>query len=124
MRRVISEEYSQLPATSVDYGILEKADNVVVIPAKFGWNDVGSWDSLFDIISNDSLGNVKIGKSELLDSKNCLFFNPEGFTAAIGVENIMVVSDGNTVLVCKRGESERVREIVELVEEKGLKNFL
>ncbi|MCD6380164.1 mannose-1-phosphate guanylyltransferase [bacterium] len=124
MRKVISEEYLKFPATSVDYGILEKADNVVVIPAKFGWNDVGSWDSLFDIISNDSLGNVKIGESELLDSKNCLFFNPEGFTAAIGVENIMVVSDGSTVLVCRRGESERVREIVELLEEKGLKKFL
>lgn len=124
MQRVIREEYPQLPSTSVDYGILEKADNVVVIPAEFGWNDVGSWDALFDILSSDSSGNIKIGESESLDSKGCLFFNPEGFTAAIGVEDIIVISDGTTVLVCKREESERVREIVKLAEKNGLKNIL
>ena len=85
MKMVIREEYPRLPSTSVDYGILEHADNVAVIKAKFGWNDVGGWDALFDIIVNDSSGNVKIGKTELLDSKNCLFYNPEGLTAAIGL---------------------------------------
>jgi len=124
MQEVVREEYPRLPSTSVDYGILEKADNVVVIPVELGWNDVGSWDALYDIFSSDSSGNVKIGKSKLVDSKNCLFYNPEGFTAAVEVEDIIVISDGANILVCKKGKSERVREIVEFAEKEGLNKLL
>ncbi len=112
----IRSGYAAMPEISVDYGILEKAENVVVIPARLGWSDVGSWDSLHEILSQDDRGNAGVGKFVALDSGGNVFFNPGGLTAAIGVDDIIVVARGGTVLVCKRGESERVREILEALE--------
>jgi mannose-1-phosphate guanylyltransferase len=112
-RRVVDREYPRMPSISVDYGILEKAPNVVVIPADIGWSDVGSWDSLFDLLRADARGNAGAGRMEILDSRNNLLFNPGGVTAAVGVDDVIVVVEGKTVLVCKRGESQRVREIVD-----------
>ena len=112
-RRVVEREYPRMPSISVDYGILENASNVVVVPADIGWNDVGSWDSLFDLLRADGLGNTGAGRMEILDSRNNLLFNPGGVTAAVGVDDLIVVVEGKSVLVCKRGESQRVREIVD-----------
>ena len=111
-RRVVEREYPRMPSISVDYGILEKAENVVVLPADIGWSDVGSWDSLFDLLRADGHGNTGAGRMEILDSRNNLLFNPGGVTAAVGVDDIIVVVEGKTILVCRRGESQRVREIV------------
>ena len=121
---VIREQYPRLPSISVDYGILEKADNVTVIPGDLGWNDVGSWDALYDIHSADGSKNITIGDSETIDADGCVFYNPEGFTAAIGVKDIIVVSRGKIVMVCRRGESQKVREMVDLIEEKGYNDLL
>jgi mannose-1-phosphate guanylyltransferase len=112
-RRAVEREYPRMPSISVDYGILEKAPNVVVVPADIGWSDVGSWDSLFDLLRADVHGNAGAGCTEILDSRNNLLFNPGGVTAAVGVEDLIVVVEGKTILVCKRGESQRVREIVD-----------
>jgi mannose-1-phosphate guanylyltransferase len=115
-KQVIEEYYPQMPSISVDYGILEKADNVVVAPADLGWNDVGSWDALFEILPLDERGNTGTGDMELIDAGGNLFFNPGGITAAIGVEDLIVVVNGGTVLVCRRGQSQRVRELIESLE--------
>lgn len=124
MRNILKDRYPALPSVSVDYGILEKADNVVVFPADLGWNDVGSWDALYDILPKDESGNVSAGDSVLLDSQGCVFYNRDGFTAGVGLEDIIVISDGGTILVCRRGDSQRVREIVELLKEKGYNELL
>jgi mannose-1-phosphate guanylyltransferase len=110
-RRIVAREYPRMPSISVDYGILEKAPNVVVLPADIGWSDVGSWDSLFDLLPADGRGNAGTGRMEILDARDNLLFNPGGVTAAVGVDDLIVVVDGKTVLVCRRGESQRVREI-------------
>lgn len=112
-RRVVEREYPRMPSISVDYGILEKAPNVVVMSADIGWSDVGSWDSLFDLLRADGRGNAGAGRMEIVDSRNNLLFNPGGVTAAVGVEDLIVVVDGRNALVCKRGESQRVREIAD-----------
>jgi len=124
LEKVIEDQYPRMPSISVDYGILEKADNVAVVPADLGWNDVGSWDSLYDIHGGNGNNNVSIGVSETIDTAGCVFYNPGGFTAAIGVEDIMVISRGGIVLVCRRGQSQKVRDIVELIEEKGYNDIL
>ena len=123
-RRVVSREYPKMPAVSVDYGILERAANVVVVPTDMGWSDVGSWDSLFDLLSADGAGNAGAGRLELIEARNNLFFNPGGTTAAIGVDGLIVVVDGATVLVCRRGDSQRVREIIDLLEKKKRTDLL
>ncbi len=121
---VLREQYPLFPSISVDYGILEKADNVAVIPADLGWNDVGSWDALDDILARDRSGNVTLGNSISLDSTGCVFYSEDGLVASIGLEDIIIISAGKTVLACKRGESQKVREIVELIGKKGMDEFL
>ncbi|HSG28737.1 MAG TPA: sugar phosphate nucleotidyltransferase [Candidatus Krumholzibacterium sp.] len=117
----IDSEYRKMPAVSVDYGILEKADNVAVIPADLGWNDVGSWDALGDILTVDDDGNSVSGRHVGIGSGGNIFFNPGGFTAAIGVEDlIVVVRDGN-VLVCKRGDSQKVRDLTDMIDDEKKK---
>ena len=123
-RQVVARQYPKLPAISVDYGILEKADNVVVVPARIGWSDVGSWDSVFDLLRADRSGNAGTGHLELVDARDNLFFNPGGVTAAVGVDGLVVVVEGRTVLVCKRGESQRVREIIARLEKEKRTDLL
>lgn len=123
-REVVAREYPAMPSISVDYGIFEKADNVIVVPAEIGWSDIGSWDSVLEILDRDGSGNAAIGESELLDCRGSLFFNPKGFTAAVGVDDILVIVDDGMVLVCKRGESQRVKELVESLEKKNRKELL
>ncbi len=123
-RAVVEREYPKMPAISIDYGILEKARNVVIASADIGWSDVGSWDSLFELLPVDGRGNVGAGRTVLVDSHNNLFFNPGGVTAAVGVDDVIVVVDGKTVLVCKRGDSQRVRELIDEMEKRNLKDLL
>lgn len=114
---LIDEEYPKMPSLSVDYGILEKAGNVLVIPADIGWTDVGSWDALYEMMDKDADGNAARGAAVSVDASGNLFFNPRGKTAAVGVHDLIVVSDGGNVLVCRRGQSQRVKDLLEDNEE-------
>ncbi|HUV35419.1 MAG TPA: sugar phosphate nucleotidyltransferase [Patescibacteria group bacterium] len=121
---IVAAEYPRMPAISVDYGILEKINSTIVFPTDLGWNDVGSWDALFDILQEDEQGNVGGSIIGTIDARGNLFFNPGGATAAIGVEDIIVVVDRGTVLVCKRGQSQRVRDLIDALEDAGANKFL
>ena len=110
------KHYGSMPSISVDFGILEKAGNVIVIPVSFGWSDVGSWDALCDILPKDAAGNAGAGEMELIDSNGNIIYNPEGFTVTIGIDDIIVAVSGGRVLVCRKGESQRVREILDRFE--------
>ncbi|MBU8921919.1 MAG: mannose-1-phosphate guanylyltransferase [Bacteroidales bacterium] len=119
---VIKSEYGKMPATSVDYGILEKASNVVVIPTDMGWDDVGSWDALENILPVDENGNYGTGRAVSIDSSDNIFFNRDGIIATVGINGLVVaVKDGN-VLVCRRGDSQRVRELLDAMEDRKEKN--
>ncbi len=121
---VIEKEYPGFPSLSVDYAIMEKAGNVVVAPADVGWNDVGSWDALFEILPRDENGNIIRGQAEFMDSRGNLVFNQEGFSAVIGVEDLIVIFRDGLLLVCRRGDSEKVKQMVGMVEERGSNEFL
>ena len=123
-RATVEEFYPRMPSISVDYAILEKADNVLVAPADLAWNDVGSWDALFDLLPVDESGNIEKGYVKQIDSRGNLFFNPDGVTAAIGIEDTIVVVKDGTVLICKRGESQRVRDLIDGLEKDGRDDLL
>ena len=124
LEETITAEYARMPSISVDYGILEKVDHTIVFPTDPGWNDVGSWDALFEILPEDAQGNIGEGIIGTIDAKGNLFFNPDGATAAIGVEDIIVVVNKGTVLVCKRGHSQRVRDLIDELEDSGANELL
>jgi len=113
---------------TIDYGIMEHADRVAVLPAgDLGWSDVGSWESLFDVLPANSDGNILIGGTHMnLDSTSSLVLseNPQRLIVTIGVEDLVVVDTGNALLIARRDESQRVKDVVQRLKETGSADYL
>lgn len=120
----VARVYEALPAISVDYGIMEKADNAAVVLGDFSWSDVGNWSSLAEISEKDELGNVKRGEVIALDCANSIFYGDNGLIAAIGLKDFIVVSSGNAVLICPKDKAQRVRQVIEALKQLGKKEYL
>lgn len=116
--------YRIIRGISVDYGIMEKADHVLLIPGVFGWSDVGSWDEVFRLSGKDDQGNNITGKAYLKDTTNCLIFSQNKFVATIGLEDTIVISTDDAVLVCKVGQSQEVKEIADYLRRKQINEYL
>jgi mannose-1-phosphate guanylyltransferase len=98
---------------TIDYGIMEKADKVAVIPADLGWSDVGSWASVMAQYDADAEGNVVVGDALTLDVKRTLVFSAgKRLVATVGVEDLVVVDTPNALLIVPRSQVQRVREVV------------
>ena len=111
--KTVKEVYETFPSISIDYGIMERADNTLVIPGNFYWNDVGSWDSVYDLEEKDANGNAVKGKFVLHEVKNSLLFNMTEKSVRISsVEDIIFVATSEGTLLCHRGESQKVRELL------------
>jgi mannose-1-phosphate guanylyltransferase len=123
-QQVIAEVFEGLDAVSVDYGIMEKAEATYVVPGDFGWSDVGSWAALTDVWQTNQEGNTAKGTLLTLDSHGNIVYNDTGLTALIGVENLVVVKVLDTVLVCDKTQAQKVRNIVEELERRGMTEFL
>ncbi|SNS25135.1 mannose-1-phosphate guanylyltransferase/mannose-1-phosphate guanylyltransferase / mannose-6-phosphate isomerase [Sphingomonas laterariae] len=105
--------FTASPADSIDYAVMEKADQVAVVPVEMGWSDVGSWDALHAITGPDDAGNCHQGEVIALDTNNCLIRSDGPLVAAVGVSDLIVVATGDAVLVLPRGASQDVRRIVD-----------
>jgi len=114
----IREAYSKLPEISVDYGIMEKTDKAAVVKLNSLWSDVGSFDSLYEIFDKDESGNAIRGECIALSARNNLVYGGR-LTAIIGVENLVVVDTKDAVLVCRKNDSQRVKEVVEILKRKN-----
>ena len=113
--------YEALDSASIDTAILEKAEQVLVFPAELSWSDVGSWESLTEVVPADSQGNHADGGGDLiaLDAHNCIVHTPpETLISLLGIENLIVVRAGNAVLVAPRDRGQDVRKLVDLLETK------
>lgn len=116
-RNRLRRAYSRMPSVSVDYGILEKEDGILVIPSDFGWNDIGTWRSLHEFLGNEG-ENVTDGNAILADCRGVLVRSDRGVVAVIGMQDVVVIRNGDAVLVCPRKRSEEVKEIAEEVRRK------
>ena len=116
----INRIYPQCPNISIDYGIMEKADNVYVMLADFGWSDLGTWSSLHEITPKDNEGNaVAKCKAMLYNAKNNMIALPEGELAVIeGLDGYLVARDNGVLLICKKDEEAKIRQYVKDAEEK------
>ncbi len=123
-QKVIAEVFEGLASVSIDYGIMEKAEATFVVPVDFGWNDVGSWAALPDVWETDHAGNSNKGNVITLDSQGNIVYNDTGLTALIGVNNMVVVKVGDTVLVCDKEQAQRVREVVDELNRRGMQEYL
>jgi mannose-1-phosphate guanylyltransferase len=122
--QVLETAYRMIRNISIDYGVMEKTQDVYVIRGNFGWSDVGSWDEVFRISGKDEHGNSVHGKTYLLDTKNTLVHAGNKFVATIGVEGLIVIATDDAVLVCKEGRSQDVKEIVDYLRRKQNTDFL
>jgi mannose-1-phosphate guanylyltransferase len=116
---VLKSLYERVQAISIDYGVMERADNVVVLKADFRWNDVGSWESVREMYPADGGGNVLVGDHLVLDGSENTVFSPDRFVALIGVNDIVVVDGDDAILVCKRDRVQQVRDVVETLKRNG-----
>lgn len=105
--------YRSVESISIDYGIMEHAKNIYLVEGNFGWNDLGNWDSVCNVSQKDENGNVLAGEVVISDCKNSYIKAGNNMVAVLGLDDVIVVQDGNTTLVCKRGKSEDVKKIVE-----------
>jgi mannose-1-phosphate guanylyltransferase len=103
---------------------MEKANNIFVIPADFEWNDLGSWDALYDIFSKKDKDNVVRGLGTIIEGENNLIQSNNRFTAIIGVDNLVVVNTDDATLVVPRDKVEKVKDLVKWLDEKGHKDLL
>lgn len=112
-------EFANSPSDSVDYAVMEKAVRVAVVPVSMGWSDVGSWDALYAISGCDSAGNACRGEVVAIDAANCLIRAGEGKRVAlVGVSDLIVVADGDDVLILPRGRGQDVKRIIEAMKKR------
>jgi len=107
------DNYEKLPSISIDYAVMEKSDKLTVIPVDFGWNDLGSWDSVYEVLDKDKDRNAIKGDVIALKTKNSLIYSTSKKIATFGVKDIIVVETDDGVLVCRKEDSQHVKEIVE-----------
>jgi mannose-1-phosphate guanylyltransferase len=109
----IREAYSQCTNISIDYGVMEKADNVYTIPAQFGWSDVGSWGSLYEAYAHDYLGNAVAGKNvKIYDSANNMIMVPENKLVVLqGLRDYCIIDTGDVLLICEKAREQEIKQI-------------
>jgi mannose-1-phosphate guanylyltransferase len=116
----IETAYTKCKSISIDYGVMEKADNVYVITGDFGWRDLGTWKSVYEVLPKDKHGNVSSGTIQLYETKNTLVKAPKDRLVVIqGLDDYIVTEFDNVLLICKKDQEQRVREFVEDARKRG-----
>jgi mannose-1-phosphate guanylyltransferase len=122
----IAQMYDGIKGESIDFGVMEKAENVQVIPASFGWSDVGSWSALPEVMEADQDGHVVINAQESVSvaSEGCLAYGAGKVVAFVGVKDLIVVDTPDAVMVCAKDAAQEVKKVVEELERRGKQEYL
>ncbi|MCK5925645.1 MAG: mannose-1-phosphate guanylyltransferase/mannose-6-phosphate isomerase, partial [Methylococcales bacterium] len=117
LQAAVNKVFEQMPNISIDYGVLEKVveqeNKLLVLPCDIQWNDVGSWDAVHQISAKDAHNNAIKGNAFALECKNSLFQSNHRLVAAVGVDDICLIETADAILLSKRGDTQRVKEVVE-----------
>ncbi len=117
----MTANFKDMPSISIDYAVMEKSKKAAVLPIDLLWSDVGSWDSLPEVIDPDVDGNLKIGDVLALDTKKTIVMGEKRLIATIGLEDLIIVDTTDALLIARRGQAQRVKEVVDLLREKKRK---
>lgn len=121
---VLQDVYTGIRKISIDYGIMEKSQDIVVIPAEFGWNDVGSWDMLHVIHPKDASDNIAVGDVNCINTKNSVIYSTGKHISIIGVDDIVAVETADAVMVCRKSKAQDVKQAVERLAQEGRDELL
>lgn len=123
-QEAIEKAYAKSPKISIDYGVMEQADKVKVVPAAFGWNDVGDWRAVHDIAEKDDAGNRAEGNVIFQDTARSFARTSDGrLLVLVGMRDALVVDTGDAVLVCHREKAQQVKDVVDFLGLHGMHEF-
>jgi mannose-1-phosphate guanylyltransferase len=120
----IGRVFREIPATSIDYALMERARGVLMNRGDFGWSDVGSWVALADIWPKDGAGNSVRGDGLLLDARRCLVYSPRRLAAVVGLDDVIVVDTEDALLICHRERDQAVKDVIESLRKEGKLKYL
>ena len=123
-RAVLERVWPQVENETIDYGIMERAEDVAVIPVDIGWSDVGDWAALSELLPADEEGNVVVGQHVGLDTRGCLIHGSRRLVATIGLEDMIVVDTEDALLICPKERAQEVRDLVRKLKESGREEYL
>lgn len=122
---VVKDVYSRTKSISIDYGIMEVAKKVCVMKTDFDWNDLGSWEAVYNISPRDTNGNVIHSREHvLINAKNNYFYSQKKLIAAVNIEGLVVVDMEDALLICKKEDSQEVKAVVDHLSRKGMDSYL
>jgi len=119
-----SRLWTRIKPDSIDYGLLEKTKNIYVVKAEFDWNDLGSWNSIFDLSPKNKENNAIRGQGVVIDGSNNFIESKNQFTAIVGQSDLVVVSTDDATLVVERSRVEEVKRVIEFLEDSKNKKLL
>ena len=121
---VLVNEFPKLPSDSVDYGIMEKADNIFILPGNFGWDDVGSWLAVERIRKNNEDGNVVMGNVVTVNTTNCTIEAKDKLIATVGLKDIVIVDTDDVTLVCDKLHAGEIKQVLGKLRDAGRNEYL
>ncbi len=119
VKQLYMGSYDTMPNISIDYALIEKTKKLVVCPLPVEWSDVGSWDSVYDMLEKDQNQNAVQGNVVTVDTKNSLILGGKKLISTVGVEDLLVVETEDALFITKKGKSQRVKDLVTLLEKKS-----
>ena len=120
----IAKIYNNIEKISIDYGVMEKASNVMCIKCDIGWSDVGSWESVHELAPKDKNSNVLKGKVICIDSEGSIIESTEKLIATVGIKNLVVIESKDAILICPKEKSQEVKKIIEKLKENEAEKHL
>lgn len=115
----MTANFAEMSNISFDYAVAEKSDQVVMLPLTAEWNDIGSWDAIYDVLDKDADGNAVKGDCILIECSNTLMLGHSRLIAGIGLEDLLVVETDDVIVVAKKGESQKVKDLVSELKANG-----
>jgi len=123
-REVLGRVWAAVEDESIDVGIMERADDVVVIPVDIGWSDIGSWATVYDLLPADEEGNVVVGEHLGVETTGSLIYSPKRLIATVGVKDMVIVDTDDALLVCPKDRVQDVKKLVDILKRIGKDKYL
>ena len=123
-RTVLERVWATVEDQTIDFGIMERAEDVAVIPVDIGWSDVGCWATLFELLPSDENSNVVIGEHFGIETSDTLIYSPRRLIATVGIEGLVIVDTDDALLVCPRDRAQEVKALVDALKRDNKQKYL
>lgn len=123
-KEALDAAYAGIQSISIDYAVLERSDDILVVEGGFGWNDIGSWDALDEIFTADEDGNIIRARHIGIETRNSIICGGDRLIATIGLDGFIVVDSKDALLICPKGKAQEVKKLVDIMKENEMKEYL